>query len=431
MINSIAEVLATVLDALFLVWFVPKMNGTSIKKHPLSLIWAGFVLFLQLMADNVQKNFDLFYIGIVSVVILLFSLSVANKKRLWSIFSAAVFVIVVMLSNSLVFSVCSVFIKNPEVVLRGETQYSRVIYLCVCKIVQFVFYRLLLLIFKKEQIIDLKNALLSLLFTVATAFALGALIKISLLSFSASVDLMILVLALILILLNIILYRMIHQVQLLLKNKYELSLIREKMASEKSRLDEAAVIWDNVRRLRHDLKNHFTVLVGKLENGDTDSCKKYLSELNRTVDSMGDLIRSGNAVIDYLINAKLSNLDNVQVLVSGYVGNYSDIEEIDLACILGNILDNAIEAQQSVKDEKRIELHFLYKNAARIIVCKNTVGDPVLKNNKDLLSTKDSSELHGLGHRIVESTVKKYGGIVDYYEDGEMFGVQILLPIKA
>jgi sensor histidine kinase regulating citrate/malate metabolism len=288
-----------------------------------------------------------------------------------------------------------------------------------------------LLIFKKEQIIDLKNALLSLLFTVATAFALGALIKISLLSFSAGVDLMILVLALILIFLNIILYRMIHQVQLLLKNKYELSLIQEKMASEKSRLDEAAVIWDNVRRLRHDLKNHFTVLVGKLEDGDTDSCKKYLSELNQTVDSMGNLIRSGNAVIDYLINAKLSNLDNVQVLVSGYVGNYSDIEEIDLACILGNILDNAIEAQQSVKGEKRIELHFLYKNAARIIVCKNTVGGSVLKNNKDLLSTKDSSELHGLGHRIVETTVKKYGGIVDYYEDGEMFGVQILLPIKA
>jgi sensor histidine kinase regulating citrate/malate metabolism len=146
---------------------------------------------------------------------------------------------------------------------------------------------------------------------------------------------------------------------------------------------------------------------------------------------MGNLIKSGNSIIDYLINSKLSNLNNVKVLISGYVGNYSDIDEMDLACILGNVLDNAIEAQQSVKGEKRIELHFLYKNAARIIVCKNTVGGSVLKNNKDLPSTKDSSELHGLGHRIVETTVKKYGGIVDYYEDGEMFGVQILLPIKA
>ena len=45
-----------------------------------------------------------------------------------------------------------------------------------------------------------------------------------------------------------------------------------------------------------------------------------------------------------------------------------------------------------------------------------------------LRSTKSSSELHGLGHQIVESKVNKYNGIIDYFEDEDMFGVQIMLP---
>ena len=43
-------------------------------------------------------------------------------------------------------------------------------------------------------------------------------------------------------------------------------------------------------------------------------------------------------------------------------------------------------------------------------------------------STKDLPEWHGIGHQIVETTVKKYSGLIDYFEDGEMFGVQIVLP---
>ena len=214
-----------------------------------------------------------------------------------------------------------------------------------------------------------------------------------------------------------------------MKNKYELSLMRERIESEKSRTEEASAIWEKIRKLKHDLKNHFTVLKGKLDDGNVESCKKYLSELNQTVDSMGNLIKSGNSVIDYIINTKLSHLDGVRVLISGYVDNYSDIDDVDLACILGNVIDNAIEAQESVKTMKRIELSFLKKNSNRIIICKNTVSGSVLKNNKQLRTTKKCRDSHGLGHQIVEETVKKYDGIVDYFEEEDVFGVQIILPV--
>jgi hypothetical protein len=431
MIGTIIELFATLADVLFMVWFVPKFNGVSIKKRPISLIWALVLLIFQLLADRFLAAFDLLYVAIDFIIVLFFSISLQKGKNLWSVFSAAVYVIVIMLSTTFVFTIFSLFTDNIEVVVQGDISYIRLVFLLICKTIHFTFYRLLLLLFKKDNNLDIKNSLLSVLFNVVTAIELGIILEIAAIYDLSGMGLWVTILSIFMILQNIILYLMINQIQKLLKNKYELSLIREKIDSEKSRVEEATVVWNNIRKVRHDLKNHFAILKGKLEEEDMESCKKYLSELNNTVENMGNLIKSGNSIIDYLINSKLSNLNNVKVLISGYVGNYSDIDEMDLACILGNVLDNAIEAQKKVTAEKRIELHFLYKNAARIIVCKNTVGSSVLKNNKDLLSTKDSSELHGLGHRIVESTVKKYGGIVDYYEDGEMFGVQILLPIKA
>ena len=100
-----------------------------------------------------------------------------------------------------------------------------------------------------------------------------------------------------------------------------------------------------------------------------------------------------------------------------------------LTSIIGNILDNAVEAQENVTGIKRIELLFRMKNDNRVIICKNTVSESVLQTNKELRSTKKNRQDHGLGHKIVETILKKYDGWVDYFENDGMFGVQIMLPM--
>ena len=85
---------------------------------------------------------------------------------------------------------------------------------------------------------------------------------------------------------------------------------------------------------------------------------------------------------------------------------------------------------KNVSSDKRIELHFVQNNLTRVIVCKNSIEHSVLKNNKELRTTKESPELHGMGHQIVETTIKKYNGWIDYFEEDKMFGVQIMLPIN-
>ncbi|MBQ7379595.1 MAG: ATP-binding protein [Clostridia bacterium] len=426
--NTVIEICATVIDGVFLAWFVSRMHGLSPIKKPKALICVFLFLCYQISVDHFFEVFDLLALAGVLVFAICYSLLVDRKKPIWSVFCGAIYVIVIMLANTMVYSIFSLAIENVDVAIYGTQSYLRIIYLLVCKLAQMAFFRLLLQIFKKEKMLDAKNGVLSFVFTAATAIGLGVLMKIAVEFSHDGMDVSILILAFLLILLNLILYIMIYQLQVLLKSKYELNLMQERMAFEKSRVDEASVIWRNIRQVKHDLKNHFSVMRGQLGNGDVEACKAYIAKLDRTVDNMGNMINSGNSVIDYLINSKLSGLEGVEVLISGYVGSYHDVDDVDLACILGNVLDNATEALHQVEGERRIELLFLQRKANRIIICKNSIKESVLANNRSLKSTKESSDMHGIGHQIVENTVKKYHGLIDYFEEDGMFGVQIMLP---
>lgn len=221
-----------------------------------------------------------------------------------------------------------------------------------------------------------------------------------------------------------IFYQISRQRQL----SFDRQLITEKKRFEEDRHNDAEAIWANVRKVRHDIKQHLTVLSCYLEEGKTEECKGYLDGLLRNVERMGNLIQSKNRVLDYLINSKLCNLTDTEVVIAGSVGDFSDIADRDLASIVGNLLDNAVEAV-SEATEKRIELHFVQMHSNRVLICKNTVNASVLAVNPHLHSTKSGGKHLGLGTHIIRETVAKYNGMTDFFEDHGMFCVQIVLPM--
>ena len=218
--------------------------------------------------------------------------------------------------------------------------------------------------------------------------------------------------------------------QKLRQGNYEARLFAEKKRFEENRYNDANAIWENVRKVQHDIKQHLTVINGYLSEDKTKECREYISTLLPNIERMGNLIKSDNRILDYLINSKLCALENTQVVISGSVGDLSDIADGDLACLMGNILDNAIEGTQTA-EEKRIELHFMKQNSNRIIICKNTVAKSVLAENSSLKSTKQTGDAHGYGTKIVAEIVAKYHGMIDYYEEFDLFGVQIILPVQG
>ncbi len=433
MIYSIIEYVATIFDILFMLWFIPQYHKTSLKdgKKPWNYIFPTLFLIFQLFADKVFKGFDVAATLVVLLIVICFSISICPLKKngFSSILSSCLYMSVLMFSGSIVFSIFSLFIENMSDIMQGSFGNGRLIYVIVSLIVRFILFKLILIVFKSNDKIDKKSGIFVLISFLLLVVGLGTLMFLAVKSTDTS-DSSVLLLVLIMTASSTSLYFTVHQMEKLKQKQYEYRLIKERMNFAQSKSDEASKIWENIRKVRHEMRNHLTVILGQLQIGDIDKCKKYLSDLVGTVEHFGDIVKTDNAVIDYLINSKLTSLDHTKVIVSGYVGNFDDIADSDLACMIGNIIDNAVEAENKIidKEKRMIELHFLLQNQNRIIVCKNAIEQSVLETNKDLKTTKSDTISHGFGHQIIAEIVEKYYGFVNYSEIDNMFCVQIILP---
>lgn len=430
MIYTVAEVVATILDTVFVLWFVPSFLHTKFyyKKNLPALIVPVLYLAFELIADKIMAGFDMLALAIEAVLAVVYAILICNRKWFRAIVAGISYILVMVFIGSITFPIFSMILKNGMDVLQGAEHPARLIYLAVAKFLQFFLLRLLLFLFKADKDLDRKNGILSLLYSVFTIVGLGALMAVSVSDKSGSQSTPIIVLLAVLLLSNAGVYLMIRQAMRMHQKEYEYRLIQEKMNAEKKRAEDAEVIWENIRKLRHDLKNHFTVIRAGLDDGDTASCGEYLNKIYPVIDSMDNLVYTENAMVDYLISTKFTKDKDVKIITSGNVNYFDDIEDADLVSLIGNILDNAIEAAEQVIDpmNRRVELHFLRQELNRVIICKNGINGSVLEHNKELRSTKRQGD-HGLGHRIINSIAQKYGGFAEFFEGDGMFYTHVVL----
>ena len=426
-LGLIVEIATSLFDSILFVYFIIRYNRTTFKTSKLTIPAILLLFGITLVGDFLLLD----YTAIVSATLFLtataFSLWISKKHIFRAIMAACIYEMAFILLSSLIYAVLSLAIADLDLLMQGTAGVGRYIYILLHKTALFTVLQLVLHIFRSDEAMNVWNGILAFLLSLTTMLGLGATMYVAV---SLEVDdfqSQILVVVISFVLINVFLYILLYQIQRLQKSKYELKLLEEKMAFEKARHNDASAVWENVRKVQHDMKQHLTVMSGYLEQEEREACRTYIQSLLPQVDQMGKLIRSDNTILDYLINSKLCALKNTRVIISGSIGDLSDIRDADLACLMGNILDNAIEAVEQV-EEKRIELLFSKQNSNRIIICKNTVKESVLKNNKELRTTKKSGDSHGWGHQIVEKIVSDYHGMIDYFEEFGMFGVQIILP---
>lgn len=421
------ELAASLFDSIVCVYFITLFNKYPLRKNIFALPAILVIFAVTIINDKFFSGFNILTTVIFLLLYMGYSLLVSNKKYVRAVISACIFEIVLMILSSLLYVIISIMVDEFDTLMYGSDATIRYIYLLAHKVSLFAVLQTILYIFKIDDSLDVKNGLLTFAFSCITIFGLGTAIYIYAEMADGSVKWQIFTVSLAFIVLNVLLYILIKHISKLQKSKYELKMLEEKMELDKARYNEANEMWDNIRKVRHDMKQHLTVIRGQLESGDTEGCKSYLENLMPTVERMGKIIRSDNKTLDYIINSKLGGLKDTEIIVSGTIGDLSDINELDLACLFGNILDNAVEAIRDTY-EKRIELLFFRQNSNRIIICKNTVKNSVLESNRELSTTKKSKDMHGYGTKIVEKIVRDYHGMIDYFEEFNMFGVQIVLP---
>lgn len=187
-----------------------------------------------------------------------------------------------------------------------------------------------------------------------------------------------------------------------------------------------------IRCLRHDYNNHCLDMQYLLDKKEYDQLRMYLEKLSgRYLKEDTDSIQTHNPFVDAVVNRAFVRCRECKTdLICTITGNISGLTGIEAAIILFNLLDNAVEACEKVKDGGKIELTVRSEAGGYNLFLKNTTVSPVLQENRYFRSDKKEKDLHGIGHFSVEDAVEESGGMLEYYEEGDFFCTHVFLPDK-
>ncbi len=197
-------------------------------------------------------------------------------------------------------------------------------------------------------------------------------------------------------------------------------------------IDEVENIYQQMRGWRHDYHNHIQALKAYLTLGQTAEVTDYLGKLDADLAAVDTLVKAGNVMVDAILNSKLSlaKARGIAINAKATVPRSLSVSEIDLCVILGNLLDNAIEAclRLDAADQRFIRVYLGILKGQLYISVTNSAGGEVRKTGGRYLSTKDSPS-HGFGLVRVDKIADKYCGYVNRQHEAGVFATEVLLPI--
>lgn len=234
------------------------------------------------------------------------------------------------------------------------------------------------------------------------------------------------------VLINFSIIRLYDLVIDAMEDKTEKLLFEQQNKYYEKQLGIMQVAFKANNSLQHDLKEHLLVLKTYLNEDLNRDASNYVDKMIQ-VEMMerGEFVRSGNTIIDSILNFKFQEATEkgIQIDTNVCIPENLKIEAFDITVVIGNLLDNAIDAVSKLKDNKEISFELIYNRRRLMLLVTNPYNGEVKENNGILLTSKKESLFHGIGLQNVENIVKKYNGTMDWHSKEHKFEICIMLYI--
>ena len=223
---------------------------------------------------------------------------------------------------------------------------------------------------------------------------------------------------------------------LLLKRKYDRRLSDFQDSVLKKQRDEVQNIYQTMRAWRHDYHNHIQSIKAMLAMKKFEELDAYLGTLEQDLDSIDIAIRTGNVGLDAILSSKVSiaRKNNIEVNCTAKVPAELKISDVHLCAIVGNLLDNAIEACEKIKcvevaatPQKFIRIYIgMFKQQLYISVSNSTNAKRRRRLNEFVTSKLGE---HGFGLRRIDKIAEQYDGFVNRKNEPGIFATEVMLPL--
>ena len=196
--------------------------------------------------------------------------------------------------------------------------------------------------------------------------------------------------------------------------------------------DEVNSMYQSIVSLKHDMNNHLHTISGYMQIGEYAKAQEYVGEIAGKVSQIKSF-HSGNPAVDTLIGSKtaLAEMNGILVDVDLAVPKELKITDTDLTVMIGNLYDNAIDANLKIEDvDKRfINIKILYDGGNLLFMFENAALEEERPDNKGIWrTTKEDSSMHGFGMKNIDRIVQMYGGYCERNLKDHVFRCRIRIP---
>lgn len=196
--------------------------------------------------------------------------------------------------------------------------------------------------------------------------------------------------------------------------------------------EEVKSVYLNMRGWRHDYHNHIQTMKAYLQLQQYDQMDAYLNELETDLKKVDQLVKSGNLMVDAILNSKLSLASDHRIRVDckAIIPDQISISDIDICVIIGNLMDNAIEACDKIPEElRRIRFYADIVHQQFYVSITNSAAEDLSEGQKRYISEKRGN--HGHGMKRVKLTVDKYDGYLNLKNEPGVFVSELMIPLKS
>lgn len=233
---------------------------------------------------------------------------------------------------------------------------------------------------------------------------------------------------------ELFLYFLIDRFQTMYKKILENQQIRYELEKQEEYLKVVEEKEQEIRVIRHDLKNQLLELKAQLkekelEQNDTYSHEQAAQFVKSMIQALeNEKVYTANRAVNIVLKEKIREAKQRGISVTHeiHISDKFCLDMGDMGVILGNLLDNAIEASEKV-EKPFIDINIRQRRENIFICIKNRM---CADGNKDLSTTKKDKVNHGFGLKSVRKLTQKYNGFLQIYEEEDVFVVELILAEK-
>ena len=401
------------------------IENIDLKKNLNKRIIAALIATSAMLIVNHINIYSVITVVFGFALMALMSFAVYSKNPLKASVLGITFLLLIAVIDNVVVSIISYALKIPTVEIYQEMSLYRVLAIISSKIMLLFVVIAMNKFFSKRRTLQ-RNYLIA-LFTITTImFIITVLITfIDIKNNAVNSIVSILFFTVMLILLMIIFFGQ-FKITEYYENQEELKLTTLKnqmLEKSMSETEQTFMLW---KKSMHDYKHNIANLMSLANNNDIEGIKQYLQSENKLLSKKLFYYKTGNDTVDTILNIKQRAAESkgITFIITAKIPDNCIVKSAHFASILGNLLDNAIEA--SIDEEAPfVEVKIKPVKSYLMIV----VSNKCTKSNIELKTTKSDKQLHGIGINSVKQTVKEYKGtFLTDHTDG-IFNAEIMIPM--